>query len=108
MRALTKWTLAVCLVVATASTAFAGDSRVLRERKPGFALAAAALNVFYFPVRFAFTVVGAELAGITGFLTAGNQEAAGDVASLFDGSQVITPEIVEGSEPLRFGPPRFP
>jgi len=108
MRALIKLTVALCLIATTASTAFAGDAQQLRERKPMSALAAAGLNIFYFPVRFAFTVVGAEIAGVTGFLTAGNTEAAGDVASLFDGSQVITPDIVDGTEPLRFGPPRFP
>jgi hypothetical protein len=108
MRALIKLTVALCLVATTASLAVAADTQPLRERKPLSALAAAGLNLFYFPVRFAFTVVGAEISGLTGFLTAGNIEAAGDVASLFDGSQVITPEIVDGSEPLRFGPPRFP
>jgi len=108
MRALIKLTLCLCLVATTASAALAAETMPMRERKPMSALAAAGLNIFYFPVRFAFTVVGAELSGLTGFLTAGNTEAAGDVASLFDGSQVITPEIVDGTAPLRFGPPRFP
>lgn len=108
MRNLTKLGLAVCLVVTTTSAAFAAEANPIRERKPMSALAAAGLNIFYFPVRFAFTIVGAEIAGLTGFLTAGSTEAAGDVASLFDGTQVITPEIVDGTEPLRFGPPQFP
>lgn len=108
MRAFIKLTLSVILVASMSSAAVAAESKPLRERKPLSALAAAGLNLFYFPVRFAFTVVGAELSGLTGFLTAGDEPAAGDVASLFDGSQVITPGIVDGSEPLRFGPPRFP
>lgn len=100
--------LALCLVALAAAQASASNPLELRERKPGYALAAAALNVFYVPVRFLVTVFGAELSGITGLLTAGNQEAAGDVASVFDGTQFLSAEHIEGSEPIRFGPPQFP
>ena len=108
MRALTKLICVLSLVAFTSSGALATEVEELRERKPGYALAAAGMNVFFIPVRIVLTVTGGMLSGITGWLTAGNQEAAGDVASMFDGSMVITPEIVEGTEPLRFGPPRFP
>ncbi len=108
MRAMRNIFCATCVLVMAAGQVSASDPLEVRERKPGYALAAAGLNVFYVPVRLALTVVGAELAGVTGFLTGGNKEAAGDVASVFDGTQYLTPEQVEGSEPVIFGPPRFP
>ncbi len=108
MRVMKNTVFAFCVVMLAASQVSAADPLEVRERKPGYALAAALMNVFYVPVRLAVTVVGAELSGITGFLTAGNQEAAGDVASVFDGTQFLTPEHVEGTERIRFGPPEFP
>ncbi len=108
MRAMKKTFLAVCVVMLAASQVSAADPMEVRERKPGFALAAAGLNILYVPVRLIVTVVGAELAGVTGFLTGGNQDAAGDVISLFDGTQYLTPEHIEGTEAIRFGPPQFP
>ncbi len=108
MRVTRKMIFALCVVLLAATQASASNPYEIRERKPGYALAAAAINVFYFPVRFMVTVVGAQLSGITGFLTAGNQDAAGDVASVFDGTQLLSPEHIEGTEPIRFGPPAFP
>jgi len=107
-RVMKKTIFAACLVLMAVGQVSASDPTEVRDRKPGYALAAAAMNVLYVPVRLTLTVIGAELSGVTGLLTAGNQEAAGDVASVFDGAQFLTPEHVEGSEPLRFGPPAFP
>lgn len=108
MRVMKKTMFAACLVLLAATQVSAADPMEVRDRKPGYALAAAGMNVLYVPVRLMLTVFGAELSGVTGLLTGGNQEAAGDVASVFDGTQFLTPEHVEGSEPLRFGPPSFP
>lgn len=72
-----------------------------RERHPRAALTALMFNVVFLPVRFATTFVGAELAGLTGFFTAGNVEAANDVFDLVNGSQVITPKMLEGKEEFR-------
>jgi hypothetical protein len=108
MNALSKLICVLCLVAFTTTGALAAEGEQLRERKPGYALAAAGMNILFMPIRLVVNVIGAELSGLTGFLTLGNQQAAGDVASMFDGSMTITPEIVEGTEPLRFGPPRFP
>jgi hypothetical protein len=108
MRVIRNGFLAFCLAMVAASQVSAADPIELRERKPGYALAAAGMNVLYFPVRLVVTIFGAELSGLTGFFTAGNQNAAGDVASLFDGTHYIKPEHVEGTEPIRFGPPEFP
>lgn len=70
----------------------------------GASLAAAASNIFYFPARFVLTFVTAELGGITGWLTGGEQPAAQAVWDSTDGQAFITPEIIEGHEPLRLGP----
>jgi len=72
-----------------------------REPTPGLALAAAFGNVVFFPVRLGITIVGGVLGGFTGFMTMGNEEAAQDVWSLFEGQNVLTPEIVGGKESLR-------
>jgi len=108
MRAMKRSLVVLGVAMMTATQVMAANPMEIRERKPGYALGAAAMNVFYVPVRFGLTVFGAALSGVTGFLTAGNQEAAGDVASVFDGTQFLRPEHVEGSEPIRFGPPEFP
>ncbi len=108
MRAMRNSFLAICVVMLAASQVSASDPLEVRERKPGYALAAAGLNVVFLPVRLAMNVVGAELAGLTGFLTMGDHNASGDVASMFDGTQALTPEHIEGTEAVRFGPPVFP
>jgi hypothetical protein len=63
---------------------------------------AVAINVVYFPVRFLITLVGAEVGGIEGVLSAGNEHAAETIWSLTDGSQVITPAMLEGRERWTF------
>lgn len=103
-----KVILALCLVTLTAGQVAASNPEDLRERKPGYALAAAGLNLFYVPVRLVVTVFGAHLSGVTGWLTGGNLDAAGDVASVFDGTHFLTQGHIEGTEQVRFGPPVFP
>jgi hypothetical protein len=72
-----------------------------RERNPRSALTALMMNVVYLPLRFTTTFLGAELAGLTGFFTAGDVDAANDVFDLVNGSQVITPKMLEGEEEFR-------
>jgi hypothetical protein len=74
---------------------------VKRDRNPGTALGAMAINIVYLPLRFTTTFLGAELAGLTGFFTAGNVDAANDVFDLVNGSQVITPKMLEGQQEFR-------
>ncbi len=108
MSMIKKAVCALCFVVLAASQVSAHDDLGDHERKPGYSLAAALSNVLYVPIRLAFTVVGAELGALTGFLTAGNIEAAGDVASVFDGTQFLQPEHVEGTEQQHYDTPLFP
>jgi hypothetical protein len=70
---------------------------------PRAAITSALLNVFFLPVRLPLTFIGAELAGVTGFLTFGGTHAANDVFGLVDGTQVIDQQVIEGRKPLCVG-----
>jgi hypothetical protein len=80
---------------------------LVRNPDPGTALLAAGLNVIFIPVRVATTAVGAGLGGLTGWLTAGNREAAKSVWYVFDGPQVLQPEMLYGKESVAFGDLQF-
>ena len=108
MSMMKKTVCVLCLVMFAATQAAAHDPSDERVRKPGYSLAAALSNILYVPVRLALTVVGAQLGAVTGFLTAGNIKAAGDVASVFDCTQFLQPEHVEGSEQPHHDTPLFP
>ncbi len=75
---------------------------IQRSHSPGLAAAATLINVVYVPVRFALTAVGAVLGGFTGFITFGDKAAAEAIWGLTDGSMVITPEMLEGTEEFHF------
>ena len=89
-----------------ASGARAADDELGKEARvpnPRGALTAAALNLLYLPVRLPLTVLGAMLAGTTGFLTFGGEHAANDVFGIFDGTQVINEKVLDGRERFRIG-----
>lgn len=75
---------------------------IQRSHSPGLAAAAALINVVYVPVRFAITAVGGVLGGFTGFITFGDRAAAEAIWGLTDGSMVITPEMLNGTEEFHF------
>lgn len=105
--------LLIALAVATAAVLAAVPSRAQLEPvlvsnpDPGTALLTAALNVIFVPVRVASTSVGAVLGGATGWLTAGNQQAADSVWYVFDGPQVLQPQMLYGKEAVAFGDLQF-
>lgn len=80
-----------------------------REPQPGAAALAAAGNIIFVPVRFVLAAVGGELGGLTGWLTAGNKNAAHDIWRLppFDGQIFLQPEMMNGEEPLDVGTLEF-
>jgi hypothetical protein len=80
-----------------------------REPHPGSAALAAVGNIIFMPVRVAGAALGAELGGLTGWLTAGNRNAARDIWRLppFDGQMYLQPEMMYGEEPLDFGEYQF-
>jgi len=76
-----------------------------RQPHPGASALAATWNIVFMPVRVALAAVGAELGGLTGWLTGGNAYAAADVWHLppFDGQMYLQPDMLNGQEPLDFG-----
>ncbi len=74
----------------------------VRTPQPRAAITAALMNVLFLPVRIPVTVIGAHVAGLTGFLTGGNRHAADDVFGLVDGTQVVTPRMLEERRGFRF------
>ena len=93
--------LTILSLVATGAPAADDELTKTRHYHPGAALGAAALNLVYLPVRIPVTLVGGLLGGLTGFLTGGDRHAAEDVYGLTDGSQMITPKMLEGRERFR-------
>ncbi|MCK6556663.1 hypothetical protein L6Q96_19115 [Candidatus Binatia bacterium] len=73
----------------------------VQAKDVGYSLGAAAVNVVYFPVRLAVTTLTAAAGGFTGFMIGGDPEAAAAIWDSTDGQAYITPEILDGSEPLR-------
>ena len=92
------------LVLLLGGVAVAQDTipHIERSHDPGLAAAAALINVVYIPVRLGLTAVGAVLGGFTGFITFGDLAAAEAIWGLTDGSMVITPEMLEGTERWHF------
>lgn len=104
MMALQRLVTTVALVALLAASAGA-EMTVPAERQslPGAAAVAMFSNLVYVPIRFAVTVVSAELGGLTGFLTGGNKANAEDIWGVFDGQAILTRPMVQGEEPVRFG-----
>lgn len=94
--------LVVVVVAALLATSVSATETMSEPHKPApaAALGAAALNVLFVPLRLAVTVVFAELGGITGLLTGGDEQAAKDVWGLVGGRNFLTPAFVAGKEPL--------
>ena len=109
-----KYAASTVVLVATLATALpvwgAQQGARLEEVTPhpaqaaGISLGAALTNVVYFPLRLAVTIATAEVGGLTGFFTGGDAASASSVWSSTNGQAFITPAILEGREPLHFGP----
>ncbi len=67
-------------------------------------IAAVLMNVVVMPLRFVVGIAGAELGGLTGALTLGDEKAAAGIWNVTtDGSYTATPEAIEGEQPLAWG-----
>ena len=102
--------VAVLAMLSGAGRAWAVEQNPQLERAPvhpaeraGVSLAAALLNAVYFPARLVLTIVTAELGGFTGMMTGGDRRAAEAVWDATEGQGFITPAMLEGREPMRFG-----
>jgi len=69
----------------------------------GVSLAAAAINIVYFPARFVITAVSGGIGGLTAWMTGGDQRSAQAIWNATEGQAFVTPEILEGRERLQFG-----
>src|SRR5690242_8567412 len=68
----------------------------------GLALAASATSILYFPVRFVYGVLGAELGGIGGWTTGGDlRTAKGLWRPTTEGHYFMRPDYLDGSERFR-------
>jgi len=101
----------IALIVAAGAMLYVGSalaqSEPVQPRQPhsGASALAATANIVFMPVRVAVAAVGAELGGLTGWLTGGNQYAAEDIWHLppFDGSMYLQPDMMYGQQSLDFG-----
>ena len=59
------------------------------------------INLVYFPLKLVVGIVGAELGGISGWATGGDERAAEGIwRPMTGGTYFITPQIIEGGWPL--------
>ena len=92
------------LVVALVHGAAAAQepAPIVRSHSPRLVGTAMLINIVYVPVRLMLTGAGAILGGFAGFITFGDRAAAEAIWGLTDGSMVITPEMLEGTEQFHF------
>lgn len=100
-------TAALSVLLTCSATAWAAsqapviEAPYVQAKDVGYSLGAAAVNIVYFPVRLAVTTLTAVTGGLTGFMIGGDLEAATAIWDSTDGQAYITPDILDGSEPLR-------
>jgi len=94
--------LAAACSTLLAAPAVAQEHRIQRTRNPRLVGTAVMINLVYVPARLALIAVGGVLGGLAGFITLGDRAAAESIWGLTDGSAVITPEMLEGTEEFHF------
>src|SRR5271156_337837 len=75
---------------------------------PGAGYGAGALlcNVLYIPAKLTYALLGGIVGGGTYLITAGNQQAADTVwRSSLGGDYVVTPQMLQGQQPINFSGP---
>ena len=75
---------------------------------PGAGYGAGALlcNVLYIPAKLTYAVIGGVVGGGTYLVTAGNKQAADTVwRSSLGGDYVVTPQMLQGQQPINFSGP---
>jgi hypothetical protein len=94
--------LLLVVVLATGAVAQEGGKKVQRSHNPRLIGTAVLVNLVYVPTRLMLVAVGGFLGGFAGFITLGDGAAARSIWGLTDGSAVITPEMLEGTEEFHF------
>jgi hypothetical protein len=104
------WIPALALTSALAAPVMAAPQAPMVEvtSRPGpdvgFSFAAAGANIVYFPVRLTLTALTGGVGGLAAWLNGGDHFTADSIWQSTDGQAYITPDILDGSERLRFGP----
>jgi hypothetical protein len=91
------------LVLSSTTVAAQEPAAIVRSHNPRLAATAALLNIGYVPLRMMVTLVDGLLGGFVGFITFGDKSAADSIWALTSGPQVITPEMLEGTERWHMG-----
>ncbi len=72
----------------------------------GYGAAAIASNVVYIPAKLVYAVLGGLVGGASYLLTVGNSQTADTIwRSSLGGDYVVTPAMLQGSEPVHFSGP---
>jgi len=120
------FTMALSLILATAAGPLAGYAAAQTQPAgaatptqvpqpdeggvnwPGAGYGAGALlcNVLYIPAKLTYALLGGVVGGGTYLVTAGNQQAADTVwRSSLGGDYVVTPQMLQGQQPINFSGP---
>lgn len=99
---LLAFSLIVCLG-ATGMSLAAEQELSSPTNEAALGIGSALLTVIYFPVKFAYAILGGVVGTFTYGLTGGDLETAKAVwEPSFYGTYVITPDHLKGNEPVRF------
>ncbi len=99
---LLAFSLIVCLGATGVSLA-AEQELSSPSNEAALGIGSALLTVIYFPVKFAYAILGGVVGTFTYGLTGGDLETAKAVwEPSFYGTYVITPDHLKGNEPVRF------
>src|SRR5208337_2801592 len=72
----------------------------------GYGVGALLCNVLYIPAKLTYAVLGGVVGGGTYLVTAGNKQAADTVwRSSLGGDYVVTPQMLQGQQPINFSGP---
>jgi hypothetical protein len=103
MRVTRSAVAAVLITALVGATAMAQEpAPIVRSHNPRLVMTAMLINIVYVPARLMLTGAGAILGGFAGFITFGDKAAAQAMWGLTDGSMVVTPEMLQGTEQFHF------
>ena len=103
MKRIGRTVMAAMLAMLLATAALAQETpKIQRSHNPRLVGTAVLINLVYVPVHLMITVAGGILGGLAGFITLGDVAAAESMWGLTDGSAVVTPEMLEGTEEFHF------
>jgi hypothetical protein len=104
----------LAMVLAAPPAMARDDSMPLEDSPPGvgaqlgFGLASVGLNLVYMPAKMLYAVAGGLVGLMAWGVTAGNTDVAmGIFHPAFGGTWAVTPEMLEGRDPILFNGPSY-